>query len=281
MNENQEMFNVKYIVDIQLEEYFNDVVDKVPTTYEYNHVEHLTDYLSKTLPSDVEYSFDYQCMYSANSVCSVTFSKDYQTIDGTERVDTKITKTKEITIVDDVVDVGYPFDLAEQYLDVGEVKKLQISLDGNITDYFWVSSNNNIAKVNGANELIAVGPGNAELRIINKNTNEYKSMYVYVNSVYKKRPMEDILNTFSGTVNIDASNGAGYYDKQDLKNSALIYFNKLAKSLTDNELYGLYGYDITCGEGLNDCVITYSYYNNSGTVTGQTQYFDINFTCIS
>lgn len=281
MNENQEIFNVKYIVDIQLEEYFNDVVDKVPTTYEYNHVEYLTDYLSKTLPSDVKYSFDYQCMYSANSVCSVTFSKDYQTIDGTERVDTKITKTKEITIVDDVVDIGYPFDLAEQYLDVGEVKKLQISLDGNITDYFWVSSNNNVAKVNEANELIGVGPGNAELRIINKNTNEYKNMYVYVNSSYKKRPMEDILNIFTGTVNIDASNGAGYYDKQNLKNSALIYFNKLAKSLNDNELYGLYGYDITCAENLKDCVITYSYYSNSGTVTGQTQYFDIEFTGIN
>ena len=107
---------------------------------------------------------------------------------------------------------------------------------------------------------------------VNKETFEYISFDVTVENNLTKRPVVEFLSMFEGTVEIDVSN-LDYFDPLT-SISVVTYFNNMASSV--DGVNNLYAYDVSCANGLNDCILYYGYYDSSWNfIQDQTASFDI------
>lgn len=283
-----------YIVDIESGAYFDYILNKLPKEHEYTRdfsKDNIEERISKLLPNGFSYSFDDErntvkdewgndvdtCSnyLEGNNKCYGSLIYEYH-VNFSEQ--DSIVAEFVVTIKDDETDednnygdgIGF---IQDQYVNVGETKEIELSgiAYDNSNNYFWVSDDNNIARMNTKNQLVGVTPGVTTIKLINKKTFEYIEFDVHVDPSNSKRPLEDLKNLFSGTVEIDVSNLSSF---DGTPNGVLTYFNKLGKSV--DGVNSIYANSITCMDGLNGCVIDFYYYdNNSNYIEDQTPTFNI------
>lgn len=282
-----------YIVDIESESYFEYILNKMPKEFEYTQSfaqDNLEKTIEKLLPNNFTVSFDDErnknewggnvCEYYEESLNQCYGTLIYEYYVNSSNGQDSITSEFVVTIKDDIVE-EHNYDprvhsIPTQYISAGETRELQ--LDGinedNSNNYFWISEDNNIARINEKNQLVGVSLGITTIKMVDKKTFDYVEFDVHVSASNSKRPLEDLKNLFSGTVEIDVSNLSSF---DGTPNGVLTYFNDLGKNVEG--VYGLWAHSITCIDGLNGCVIDYSYndYYNYNYIIDQTPSFDIVF----
>ena len=268
-----------FIVDVELEKYMNYYFNKIPNTIEYSHgyINDLWNELNLPKSMGIQETMDGNCDIGGS--CDIDLVYYYWSYNGAEARQIDIIKTKTVNLVDDNInnDINYLSTFWEK-IGVGEEKFLDIYKTANIKDYFWVSSDNTIAKVNGSNKIVGVNPGRALLSLINKETLDVEAQgYVDVNDVYVNKTMDQVLSIFTNDIEIDISNNAGYFMEDSLDNNWAI--SRFAESVAANT--DMYVRDVSCGDGFKDCQVTYSYYTNEGEQTVTTQYFDVKYRGVS
>ena len=251
-----------FIVDVELEKYMNYYFNKIPNTIEYSHgyINDLWNELNLPKSMGIQETMDGNCDIGGS--CDIDLVYYYWSYNGAEARQIDIIKTKTVNLVDDNInnDINYLSTFWEK-IGVGEEKFLDIYKTANIKDYFWVSSDNTIAKVNGSNKIVGVNPGRALLSLINKETLDVEAQgYVDVNDVYVNKTMDQVLSIFTNDIEIDISNNAGYFMEDSLDNNWAI--SRFAESVAANT--DMYVRDVSCGDGFKDCQVTYSYYTNEG-----------------
>lgn len=288
---------VTYPVSIEYDEYFNYILNKLPKEYEvtYDYTQgSLQEIVDNLLPNSFSVYFDDERNFdeNGNNICN-TYNPDQNICYGflvyRYQLDAYDEETRSVefsvTIKDDVSDniswSEFIVDsISSQYIKVGDIVDLakdEYRFDDS-NKYFWVSEDNNIAKVNTRNQLVGVSEGSTTIRLVNKKTLEYISFEVYVESNLTKRPLVDFLSMFDGTLEIDVS---AINDFNPSPYGALNYFNSFSDEI--DGAINLWGTDITCADGLNDCIITYSYKDvNWSDYNGQqTSTFDIVYKGLS
>ena len=261
-------------VDIDFQKYFNFFLDSIPEELEYY------DYYYYDLPYDLEMPSTFEiepdeesCWNVIGETCTLKLIYHYYKYNGAEYDEATYTGTKDSILVDKNEDNDYFLDSGFLQLGIGEERDFDIYPSYNINEYFWVSSDNTVAKVNDSNKVVGVAPGTAEVRLVHRETLEVKVDYlIEVDSIYATREMDKVLDVFKDTVVIDISNDLGYFRSNtfDTTQPIIDYFEKLTTNINNVSFS-----NITCGDGLKDCRIDYRYSYDESDLS--TQYFDVQY----
>lgn len=277
---NNEYKESNVVVDIDFDNYVAHVMSLIPDRYEYNSKKDFSVYLNEILPNGVYYSFvgdePWACYSSNTENCNIEIEFSYYSYEegrGNVVLDRKEFKT--VTIVNEVQEEYDGWSMNDHYVSVGESVKLESYGPGNSNDYFFVSEDNTIARIDSSNRVLGVSNGVTNIRLVNKKTMEYRSFKVYVNDIYSTKSLEQVLGAFNDTVLIDISNNLDLYNGYISSDIGYKYFNAIIKNINDNKLSSIHANGSNCAEGLNDCTVDYYYYSNGNSFNGTTSIFDI------
>lgn len=281
-NENGEQFKKHIDVDVEIDEYLDYFLNKIPTEYEYS-IYSLEQYIRDFLPNNITLSTSYNgtnCYWQENDYdCKITLRYSFSDYNlETENYDFKYYfKSKTTKMLAGEYSSDNSIYFSDVNLLIGQTKSfLSEYTYGDINDYFWVSDNPDVAYVNGSSQLVGVSVGTANIRLVNKQTLEYTSFKANVESDLGIRNVNELKDLFSGEVVIDISGNLGtyYYDS----NTYIItkYFDQIAGSLKDSSMSWINSTGINCGDDFKNCSISFQYYmNNNGTINDQTGLFDV------
>jgi len=284
-------------VDIEFEEYFNDILNRLPREYEYDSRIDLGERIFELLPNDFNYYYDDErnmpegeyglnscySYYSEHDKCYVRLEYKYKDFDWNDKF---YSETFAVTMKDDV-DEDYYYDpringIPDQTLMVGETKDIESNSSDyeNSNNFFFVSEDNNIARINSRNQLVGISKGTTNIRFVNKKTFEYLDFSVTVEAPLTNRPLVDALAIFEGDVEIDISSLDNYYYYRDNAISIISSYFYNVVSSTD-EVYSVVVNDVYCNTDFTDCIIDYRYHVSSGWINDQTASFDVTFRGIN
>lgn len=286
-NENGEQFKDKITVDVEIDEYLDYFIKKVPTEYDQSSSVVLENYIRDFLPSGVTVATSYDgssCYWRGEDYdCKVSiryFYSDYNLETSSYDYKYYFKDTTTRMIASDSSNSGFnTLHLYSQNLLVGQTKDfLEEYSYGDINDYFWVSDAPEVAYVNTSNQLVGVSVGTANIRLVNKQTLEYKSFKVIVEADQGVKNVNELKSLFSGEVVIDISNDLGASYSEYSTYTITEYFNHFASSLVDSSMPWINSTGINCGDDFKNCSISFQYYmNNNGTISDQTELFDVKF----
>ena len=269
-------------VDVEFEDYFNYYYNKIPDTMRYSQ------YAEQFIASELNFPEEFSTRFTeegcyvesgSESTCKIELIYTYNYyVEGVKNYQVNTySKLKDVIVtdyfVDDVVDVYT--QVGDLYLGVGEVKPFEFDGHVDINEYFWVSSDNSVVRVDNSNNVVAVSEGVANIRLVHKETLELLvDVIVHVENGYVTKHADVVLNHFNGNMVIDISNNVGAYNKE-LEPTQILekYFKKYVEG-TRLE------YQTTiCAEELNDCVL--SFYDSSSYAYYTTNYFSVKFEGIN
>lgn len=285
-NENGEQFKDKITVDVEIDEYLDYFIKKVPTEYDLSNSLSLENYIREFLPSGVTVATSYDgssCYWRDEDYdCKVSiryFYSDYnlETSSYDYKYYFKDTTTRMLTS-ESSGGVNRLYLYSENLL-VGQTKDfLEEHTYGDINDYFWVSDDPEVAYVNESNQLVGVSVGTANIRLVNKQTLEYQSFKVSVEADQGLKNVNELKSLFSDEVVIDISGDLGSSYSEYSTYTITTYFNHIASSLEDSSMPWINSTGINCGDDFKNCSISFQYYmNNNGTINDQTELFDVKF----
>ena len=269
-------------VDVDFDNYVNTLYERLPDVYEYKKGEDFHTYLNDLMPSNANVyptgELSDECYYIESDKCDVELSVSYYSYNKETNSSEYLVekRTKHIKKVDEIKEDNGFYYIPTQYVAVGESIKPDIQAAGVSTDYFFVSEDNTIARIDESNQLVGVSPGNTNIRIVNKNTLEYTTFSVVVDSAYQTKSLKEVLEVFKDTVTIDITNNKNIYYGYNETGMIGRYFDAIAKNIKGN-INSINVRNSTCADVINlqDCQVEYYYYGNNGEISGTTQVFDV------
>lgn len=270
-------------VDVEFEDYFNYYYNKIPDTMRYS--QYAEQFIASELnfPEEFSTGFGEEGCYvesGSESTCKIELIYTYNYyVEGVKdyQVNT-YSKLKDVIVTDyfsDNEDVIYPQN-GNLYLGVGEVKAFEFDGYLDINEYFWVSSDNSVVRIDNSNNVIGNGEGVANIRLVHKETLDlFVDVIVHVENGYISKEIDDVLKKFSGTLVIDVSNDLGLYSEDIVEQSLLVenYFKKFVEGSK------LEYKTMTCAEDLNDCILDFTDLSNYQDYA--TNIFSVQFTGIN
>lgn len=252
-----------FYVDVNLDEYINLVMDRIPNEINGSTWEYLPDHSDISL-----YIYGDKCTKEGNKeICDAEFSYHYSIIEGEKKHVSPYVKTKKITriIPADKFSIG----VSSLYMDVEETQEIYLNnYNGSYEDLIWVSENNNVATVDQNGVVTGVGKGNTNIRLYNKNTFEYASLEMNVKEPELKteEQIKSALDNKTITLDINHKNGVynPYWDEEYILRYTFENYlqrnfsEKISSNLSYNGIK-----NFVCENNVCDFTFTYTDYNDN------------------